>query len=189
MKCQREHGRRCCWARRLRLLAAVATALGAGRRCGELSEQADPRDRAVRGRRRQRHLRAPGRQQAVGNPRPAGHQREQAGRRRPDRRRVRDEPAARRLHDVHRRERRDVGRGRGLSEPVLSSDQDIHSAVDDRELPADPRRAGGSSGEERQGAGRVGEEESRTRRTTPRPRRPSSPRPNCSSSRAACRGR
>ena len=37
--------------------------VGAG--CGgQLSEQADPRHRAVRGRRRQRHLRAPGRPEA-----------------------------------------------------------------------------------------------------------------------------
>ena len=72
-----------------------------------------------------------------------------------------DEPAARRLHAVRRRERRDVGRGRGLSEPVLSSDQELHSAVDDRGLPADPGDAAGPSGQEREGAGRVGEGQSR----------------------------
>ena len=44
-------------------------------------------------------------QKLVGNSRPAGDQREQARRRRTDRRRIRDEPAARRLHAVHRRER------------------------------------------------------------------------------------
>ena len=131
---------------------------GAGRG-GQLSQQADPRHRPVRGRRRQRHLRAPGRPEIVGDPRPAGDQREQARRRRPDRRRICDEPAARRLHAVHRRQRRDVGRRGRLSEPVLSSDQDVHSAVDDRELPAHPGGAARSSGQERQGTGRVGEEE------------------------------
>ena len=42
-------------------------------------------------------------------------------------------------------------------------------------------------GEEREGAGRLGEGAIPTSRTTPRRRRPSPPRPNCSSSRAACR--
>ena len=53
-----------CWARLLRA-GRDDGRLGAG--CGrQLSEQADPRHRPVRGRRRQRHLRPPGRQQAVG---------------------------------------------------------------------------------------------------------------------------
>ena len=49
-------------------LAAIAgVAAGAGAGCGgELSQQADPPDRPVRGRRRQRHLRAAGRRQGVG---------------------------------------------------------------------------------------------------------------------------
>ena len=47
-----------------------------------------------------------------------------------------------------------------LSEPALSSDQELRSAVDDRELPADPGRSRRSSGQDREGTGRVGEEES-----------------------------
>ena len=52
------------------LLGAVFAVAGRGHgrdragRSGQLSQQADPRHRAVRGRRRQRHLRAPGRPEA-----------------------------------------------------------------------------------------------------------------------------
>ena len=90
------------------------------------------------------------------NPRPDRHHREQAGRRRADRGRVRDEPAADGYTIMVGGERRDVDRRGDLSEAVLSPDPRLHSAHDDREFPADPRRPGGPSGQDRQGPGRVG---------------------------------
>src|SRR5262249_18452924 len=65
------------------------------RRCrGELSQQTDPLDRRFRGRRRQRSFRAPRRAEAVGQHRTIRDHREQAWCRRPNRGRVRQEPAA-----------------------------------------------------------------------------------------------
>ena len=73
-------------------------------------------------------------------------------------------------------------------EPVVSPDQDLRAAGDDRELPADRGDPARPSGQEREGDWSSGRRRIRTSRTTPRPRRPSSPRANCSSSRAACPG-
>ena len=109
-----------------------------------------------------------------------------AGGRRPSGGRVRRQSARRRLHAVRRRQRRDVDRLRGLSEARLSSDQELHSAVDDRGLPADPGQPGREPGEDGDGTRRLSPRPIPTSRTTAPRRRRSRSRPSCSSSRPAC---
>ena len=117
----------------------AAAALVAGARPERLSEPADPPDRRLCRRRRQRYFRPPGRAPSFRNPRPGGGGREPARRRRTAVRRICLQPAGRRLHAPGRRDRRDVDRGRDLSRSQIPSDQNAHAAGDDRELPADLR--------------------------------------------------
>ena len=160
------------------LLASSARLHGAGRSRGELSQQADPRDRAVRRRRRQRHLRARWSARKLGEILgQTVRDREPAERRRAARGGVRHHPAGRRLHAVRRRQRRDVDRGRGLSEARLSSDQELHPALDDRELSADHGESDRPSGENGRRSSSPMPRPIPTSRTTPPRRRRSPSRP------------
>ena len=136
--------------------------------------------RALLGRRRHRRGGARGRRKARRAARPAGGDREQAGRGRAARHRVRRHAAARRLHPA------DCRRQRNGDQPADRQDQlrraqELHPAHHRDRDAADPAGAAEPSGAVGQGPDRLGEEQSRTNRTTRRPRPASRCRPNCSS--------
>ena len=101
-------------------------------------------------------------------------------------RRVRRQSAGRRLHGVHRRQRRDVGRVRDLSQARLSSDQELHPADHDRRLSVDPGQPDRPSDQDGAGACRLCQGQSRQGELRNDVARPLWSRPNSSSSRPAC---
>ena len=100
---------------------AVARTVGASGGTGvgaELSEQTHHADRAVRGRRAVRHLRAAGRRPHGPHARPADHHRKRRRCRRYAGRRARGQGRARRLHAADPSQRADRGTG-ALYQPAL----------------------------------------------------------------------
>ena len=150
MSSRRDVIRRGMAAMTIAMLALVARRIGTG---AGLSEQAHPHHRRLRARRRQRHLRPPDRTEAQRAARPAGSDREQAGRRRHHRHRLRGQVAARRLHAAGRRHRRHDHQPGGLQQAALRDAAGPRADLDDRLVSAARRRPRRRPGEQHPGAG------------------------------------
>ena len=119
-----------------------------------LAQPADPADRAVRGRRRQRHRRAADPAFARARARPADHCREQARRQRRARHRHGGEVAARRSHR-RRGAGEPLGQPGGQSEDALRHREGSRAGDPDRQEPADVRAQRKGAGENGRGVHRA----------------------------------